>query len=98
MQEIRSFHDLVLFCETKGYNNFTDLQEEAFLNDEFYSSKDIFVIGETSSGKTLIAQLVIAMNYHGKTLFIVPYRALAKQKKVELQHFFDDKEDRKSVV
>lgn len=92
MQEIRSFHDLVLFCETKGYNNFTDLQEEAFLNDEFYSSKDIFVIGETSSGKTLIAQLAIAMNYHGKTLFIVPYRALAKQKKVELQHFFDDKE------
>lgn len=92
VQEIRSFYDLVAFCEAKGYYNFTDLQEEAFSNDEFYSNKDLFVIGETSSGKTLIAQLVIAMNYNGKALFIVPYRALAKQKKVELQNFFNDKE------
>lgn len=92
VQEIRSFYNLALFCEAKGYYNFTDLQEEAFLNDEFYSKKDLFVIGETSSGKTLIAQLAIAMNYNGKALFVVPYRALAKQKKVELQNFFSDKE------
>lgn len=92
MKEIRSFCDLTLFCEAKGYNNFTDLQEEAFLNDDFYSNRDLFVIGETSSGKTLVAQLAIAMNYYGKTLFVVPYRALAKQKRVELQHFFEDKE------
>jgi len=92
VQEIRSFHDLALFCQTKGYNNFTDLQEEAFLNDEFYSNRDLFVIGETSSGKTLVAQMAMAMNYNGKTLFVVPYRALAKQKKTELQNFFDDKE------
>lgn len=92
MNEIRSFHDLTLFCKTRDYNNFTDLQEEAFLNDEFYSDKDLFVIGETSSGKTLVAQFAIAMKYNGKTLFIVPYRALARQKKAELQHFFDDKE------
>lgn len=90
--EIKSFNDLSLFCEIKGYNKFTDLQYEAFLNDEFYSNKDLFVIGETSSGKTLIAQLAIAMNYYGKALFIVPYRALAKQKMAELQNFFGDKE------
>jgi replicative superfamily II helicase len=93
MQTIESYSDSISFCKTKGYTKITDLQEKAFRNEQFYDSKkDLFVIGETSSGKTLIAQLAIAMNNYGKTLFIVPYRALVKQKMDELGKFFDDKE------
>lgn len=71
---------------------FTALQEEAFRSEYISDSrKNLFVIGETSSGKTLIPLLLYeravleAQRLEApcpKMLFVVPYRALAAQKKI----------------
>ena len=77
---------------------FTPLQDVAFRSECILNPKrDLFVIGETSSGKTLIPLLIYEMSvsemrrsggYCPKMLFVVPYRALAAQKKLEFdQHF-----------
>ena len=81
-----------------NYQRFTTLQEAAFQNPDVYcEDKDIFVIGQTSSGKTLIPLLlfyrrVLDADAHAeprpRMLFAVPYRALAAQKKRELENFF----------
>lgn len=82
-----------------GILAFTALQEEAF-HSECISNpeKNLFVIGETSSGKTLIPLLLYeravieaqsSASACPKMLFVVPYRALAAQKKRELDHFFE---------
>ena len=61
------------------------------------ASKDIFIIGQTSAGKTLIPLLLFYQRVlradelrqpRPRMLFVVPYRALAAQKKRELQEFF----------
>jgi len=90
---LKSFSDLTTFCAAKGYSSFTDLQKLAFACDSFYSQKDVFIIGETSSGKTLIAQMAIAMQKKKKTLYMVPYRALARQKVKEMKEFFGESID-----
>lgn len=79
---------------------FTALQEEAFRSEYISDSrKNLFVIGETSSGKTLIPLLLyeravlVAQRLEApcpKMLFVVPYRALAAQKKLELDQFFEN--------
>lgn len=79
---------------------FTALQEEAFRSEYISDSeRNLFVIGETSSGKTLIPLLlyeraVIEARRSGspcpQMLFVVPYRALAAQKKRELDQFFQE--------
>lgn len=78
---------------------FTALQEEAFRSEYISDSeRNLFVIGETSSGKTLIPLLLyeravieakISASPCPKMLFVVPYRALAAQKKLELGQFFE---------
>ncbi len=81
------------------YTSFTALQECAFSNSNTYDEKkDLFVIGETSSGKTLIPLLlygaavkeaVSSGSKPPKMLFVVPYRALAAQKENEISSFFE---------
>ena len=80
-----------------GFASFTALQEDAFSNPEFYSGRDLFIIGQTSTGKTLIPVLLYAQDLqeaeeagmpNPKMLFVVPYRALAAQKVQELRRFF----------
>lgn len=65
------------------------------------SGKDLFVIGETSSGKTLIPMLMYYAAYQearekqqrtSQMLFVVPYRALAAQKKLEIERLFQGEE------
>lgn len=83
----------------RHYQSFTELQEIAFRNEDVYSEdKDLFIIGQTSSGKTLIP-LLLFYRYaleeasHGRRprmLFSVPYRALAAQKQREFERFFDE--------
>lgn len=78
---------------------FTALQEEAFRSEYISDSrKNLFVIGETSAGKTLIPLLIYERavveaqrleSPYPKMLFVVPYRALAAQKKLELYQFFE---------
>lgn len=82
-----------------GYTYFTSLQENAFRNANVYDyQKDLFIVGETSSGKTLIPLLLYetalrrGLEYERmkipKLLFVVPYRALAGQKLRELKDFY----------
>lgn len=73
-----------------GYNRLLPLQEKAFQMPELYESdKNIFITGNTSSGKTLIPLLHYILereeNPKYKMLFLVPYRALAAQKKMEIE-------------
>ena len=79
------------------YTAFTALQEDAFSNPEVFSNQNLFIIGQTSTGKTLIPVLLYAQSLREaqeagtpklKMLFAVPYRALAAQKLQELQRFF----------
>lgn len=81
-----------------GYSSFTALQEDAFSNFETFSDRNLFIIGQTSTGKTLIPVLLYAQALREaekagepkpKILFAVPYRALAAQKVQELHQFFD---------
>lgn len=84
-----------------GYASFTALQEDTFSNSEAFSDCNLFIIGQTSTGKTLIPVLLYAQALHEaeeagepkpKMLFAVPYRALAAQKVQELRAFFQDQE------
>lgn len=79
------------------YTSFTALQEDTFSNPEVFSNRNLFIIGQTSTGKTLIPVLLYAQSLREaqeagtpkpKMLFTVPYRALAAQKLQELQRFF----------
>lgn len=69
--------------------NFTALQQEVYSRPEIYSDDWLFVVGNTSSGKTLIPMLRYFMDRLDgkpvKLLFAVPYRALAAQKYREFQ-------------
>lgn len=73
-----------------GYEKYTELQKKAFENDDVLkeNSSWIFVIGDTSSGKTLIPLMYYFLQkMEGKQLrmlFAVPYRALAMQKYREI--------------
>lgn len=73
-----------------GYTKFTNLQNKAFTYEKIFSDNApwIFVIGDTSSGKTLIPLICYFLQYlEGKQphmLFAVPYRALAAQKHREI--------------
>lgn len=80
-----------------GYASFTALQEDTFSNLETFSDQNLFIIGQTSTGKTLIPVLLYAHALREaeeagepkpKMLFAVPYRALAAQKMQELRQFF----------
>lgn len=81
-----------------GYTSFTALQGDTFSNSETYSDRNLFIIGQTSTGKTLIPVLLYAQALREaeeagepkpKMLFAVPYRALAAQKTQELREFFE---------
>ena len=85
-----------------SFASFTDLQNLAFQTKDTYNSdNDLFVVGETSSGKTLIPLLLFEAAVEEaemrgdpspKMLFVVPYRALAAQKTSEMQSFFEGKD------
>lgn len=80
-----------------SYTSFTALQEDTFSNPDIFSNRNLFIIGQTSTGKTLIPVLLYAQSLREaqeagtpkpKMLFAVPYRALAAQKLQDLQRFF----------
>lgn len=90
---MKEYEQMKSLAKNLGYSDFTALQEKAFSAQETYDlSKWLFVIGETSSGKTLIPLLLYFSEYitrkeNGKDcklLFAVPYRALAGQKSREI--------------
>ena len=65
----------------------TDLQEDVFWGvhaSEFWSGKDLFVQGQTSAGKTLIAEVAAARYFQAeptkKVIYLAPYRAMVSEK------------------
>ena len=97
-----NYEKVLRLAKHLGYSSFTDLQKTAFRSENVYDSgKDLFVIGETSSGKTLIPMLMYYAAYQEardkqqrtpQMLFVVPYRALAAQKKLEIERLFQGEE------
>lgn len=76
-----------------GYNKLTALQELTFENCSIGEGAREFIIGSTSSGKTLIPLLCYKADKNrserkNKLIYIVPYRALATQKEKELKEKF----------
>ena len=79
--------------EDLGYEDFTALQEDAFRKPDIcVKNRNVFVVGETSSGKTLIPFLLDCKEFdeavrqhkpRPKMIYAVPYRALAAQKQDE---------------
>lgn len=86
MQTYENAHRIL---ERMGYPAFLPLQEKAFQDPALYDpQKNIFITGDTSSGKTLIPLIHYLLekdkNPDYKMLFLVPYRALASQKQTEI--------------
>ncbi len=85
------FQSIYGMLKKLGFEEFTSLQKEAFLNENLYmDDKNIMVTGRTSSGKTLIPILYYINEYNTKgivppMLYAVPYKALALQKKEEIE-------------
>lgn len=97
-----NYEKMLRLANHLGYPSFTELQETAFRSENVYDSgRDLFIIGETSSGKTLIPMLMYYAAYQEarekqqrtpQVLFVVPYRALAAQKKLEIERLFQGEE------
>ena len=87
---MQTYTDARRILECMGYPAFLPLQEKAFRDPALYDpEKNIFITGDTSSGKTLIPLIHYLLekekNPDYKMLFLVPYRALASQKQFEME-------------
>ncbi len=82
-----------------GEEFLTELQKEVFSNPFFWDiSKNLLIKGQTSSGKTLLAQIATAyfcgkeMDISGsarrKTIYLVPLRAMVNEKREEFKELF----------
>ena len=86
---MQTYVDARRILECMRYSEFLPLQEKAFRNPALYDPKrHIFIIGDTSSGKTLVPLTHYLLEKEKKPdykmLFLVPYRALASQKQSEI--------------
>lgn len=77
-----------------GYSRMTELQKTALSLCVYGGGARELVVGDTSSGKTLVP--VVAFQAYreahsgGRLLYILPYRALATQKLAELESIFPE--------
>ena len=84
------YKEAIDIAKKLGFDGFSKLQEKAFKSAiTYHTDKWLFIIGSTSSGKTLIPLILFFMKRldkeykNSKMLFAVPYRALAYQKSAE---------------
>lgn len=91
MRYIENCEDAIRFCRERipHFCKLTDLQKALFYDERFWNNKqNVFIEGCTSSGKTLPALMAMRAKLGSgntpRTLYIVPYRALAYQKYQEL--------------
>lgn len=74
--------DMIDIWKKAGIFTLLPLQEKLLTNPEFFSNNDMMIIAPTSSGKTLLAQILAL--YHlkdmKKVVYLVPTKALAEEK------------------
>ena len=79
----------------KHYNKFpslTPIQEKA-VNAGILESKSVLVCAPTASGKTLVATMALVNKLkEGKSIYLVPLKALANEKYKEYQKLFENTE------
>lgn len=76
----------------KGYKKLYPPQEKALERGLLNTNKNMVIATPTASGKTFIAVLAIIKNLlenRGKTIYLVPLRALAREKYKEFRELFD---------
>lgn len=82
-------------------NYLTELQQKVFSNDDFWeNSKNIIIRGQTSSGKTMIAEIASAWfgakeyldmpNEQNNIIYLVPLRAMVAEKRTEFKDIFEE--------
>ena len=85
MSDKITLEEASIIMKSFGKSKLTALQRKAFSKLEYYNGAREFIIGNTSSGKTLVPlaafKKAIRKCEESKLLYIVPYRALAAQKK-----------------
>lgn len=84
-----TYTDTCRVLHALGYASFLPLQEKAFQMPQFHDQeKNIFLVGSTSSGKTLVPLIHYVLEKEQdptyRMLFLVPYKALASQKMQEI--------------
>ncbi|MBI2662633.1 DEAD/DEAH box helicase [Candidatus Woesearchaeota archaeon] len=76
--------------EYASYNTLTPIQEKA-VHAGLLNNKSLLICAPTASGKTLIATIDICNTLgKGKTLYLVPLKALANEKFKEYRHLLQD--------
>jgi len=93
--EMMSLEQAIDIMTKFGYESLTSLQEMTFSNCAYKQGAREFIIGKTSSGKTLIPLVAFEADdsYEKKMLYIVPYRALATQKYQDFKKIYKDNKD-----
>lgn len=80
-----------LHLKKLGYNELYPPQIEA-IKKGLFTNRNMVIATPTASGKTLIAILAIIhnlINYGGKAIYLVPLKALAKEKYHEIKEILD---------
>lgn len=86
IEEIKSFGGdkrLIEALQWIGLKEFYPPQEDALKKGLLFGDKSFIISAPTASGKTLIAEMLFLKLFfegRGKTLYLVPLRALARQK------------------
>ncbi|UYP48494.1 hypothetical protein NEF87_004779 [Candidatus Lokiarchaeum ossiferum] len=83
INEIVPYRSLIRLLEVQQIKSLHTIQTEAIQRGLFFN-QNFLVCSPSGSGKTLIAELAIAkhlLNGSGVTIYLVPYKALATEKK-----------------
>lgn len=82
--------DAIAAWHDAGLNHLTALQEAAFTNAALLSGSNTLVIAPTSAGKTFVGEVLAvraAANLR-RTLYVVPFKALAEEKYAQFRDLY----------
>ena len=83
--------EVVEILQNEGIDELRPAQQKA-IDAGLFENKSLLVCTPTASGKTLIAELIAAkkiVERYGKTIYIVPLKALANEKYKEFKRKYD---------
>lgn len=81
---------MIKIWRERGIEHLLPLQEKVLMMPQFFGESDIMVIAPTSSGKTLLAQILALFHLKDmkKVVYLVPTKALAEEKYKVFQSLF----------